>query len=131
MLSFPASPFIVSLPFPEIIWSSELVPIRVSSESLPDMAKEKLLAESPLIPSVMSVVIVASSATSSATIAAVLLLFSPYKYCVVSSSAPPTSNMTSASAETVMASITPPVAVKAVTISAAVSISALFATSAI
>ena len=47
MLSFPASPFIVSLPFPEIIWSSELVPIRVSSESLPDMAKEKLLCGKP------------------------------------------------------------------------------------
>ena len=43
MLSFPASPFIVSLPFPEIIWSFEFVPIKVSSESFPVIAKEKLV----------------------------------------------------------------------------------------
>ena len=79
IISFPARPLIVSLPFPEIIWSSELVPIKVSLEASPFMAKEKLSVESPLMPSVISVAIVSRSATSSAIIAAVLLLFRPYK----------------------------------------------------
>ena len=63
-----------------MIWSLELVPVIISSVSLPVMANEKLLGAKPRIPLVISVVIVAYNAISDAIIAGVLSLLIPYKY---------------------------------------------------